>query len=108
MTLNEAFVLLESAGVNSVSVEFEVTEGHLEVHPQKLFFDIDGENIEPVFAKEVLETLEEPIHQRYEGAILDFDVIDGILDWDISSRKGTISGEESEIVWNEFEEEIQI
>lgn len=107
MTLHEAFVLLEAAGVHSVSVEFEVSEGELEVHPAD-FYNIDSELIDPLLADEVLETLEEPVHQRYSDTVLDFNVIDGILDWDIPSRKGTLSGEESEIVWNEFEEEIQI
>jgi hypothetical protein len=108
MTLHEAFVLLETAGVHSANIVFEVIEGHVEVHPDVELYNIDGELIEPVLAKEVLETLKEPVHEKYSGCILDFDVIDGILDWNIPLRKGTISGEESEIIWREFEEEIQV
>jgi hypothetical protein len=106
MKLDEAFGILAAAGVAFVDISFQIDEGELRIDSPDLLNE-DEVYVEFELSKELEEALEKPIHDRYVDIIHDTNVIDGILSWNVSLKEGTISGEESEIVWEEFEETVR-
>ncbi len=105
MTLDEVFSVLDAVGVAFVDISFDISEEELTIYSSDLLSK-DETYVEFELSKELEEVLEKPIRDRYSDTILDFDLIDGLLTWDVSLKKGTISGEESEIIWKEFEETV--
>lgn len=105
MKLDEAFSVLAAAGIAFVDISFQMNEGELSIDSP----DVLDENemyAEFELSKELEEALEKPIHDRYGDIIHDTDVTDGLLSWNVSLKEGTIRGQESEIIWTEFEETV--